>query len=529
MSSAKLLELKQRFLQGSADRVSSLSRALEQVRSDSPDAEAFDQLKRGLHGLAGLAGTHGFRQITEIARAAEVTLGSTFPAKAETCVQVATAIDQIRLEFTRTLTVQVAAADGKVSRGNVLVLEQDPRVSQKLARELGEEGFSVRAATTLAEALSLIDARVPDAIVTETILTDGSGFDLVEQVRATPAGRNTRAVILGSESNFLEKVQAIRCGADAFFEKQLDSVGVARRLRNLLDKPASSAQRILSVEDDPEQAEFLRAVLETGGYHVQVCTDPARFEQDLVAFRPDLVLMDILLPKVSGYDLARYIRQHEAYSTLPILFLTSDAQARAETMRAGGDDHLTKPISPGLLLTAVSQRLERANSVQRLIDRDGLTGLLTHSAFLERSKAVLSSCQRFDENRAALVMLDIDHFKGINDRYGHAVGDRLLATFAALLRRNVRNTDVVGRYGGDEFAFILNDLAQVDAERIVNRLGTEFSNLAQQAEDGTQFRATFSAGIAMARSAGSVEDWKKSADEAMYVAKNAGRNQVRAA
>jgi diguanylate cyclase (GGDEF)-like protein len=418
---------------------------------------------------------------------------------------------------------------GKVSRGSVLVVDQDELISQSLARELGAEGFSVRTATTVAEALRLIGARVPDAIVTETILSDGTGFDLVEQVHATPAGRKTRALILGSESNFLEKVQAIRCGADAYFEKQLDSAGVARRLRSLLDKPASSAQRILSVEDDSEQAEFFRAVLETAGYHVQVCSDPARFEQDLISFRPDLILMDILLPKVSGYDLARYLRQHEAYSTLPILFLTSDAQARVETMRAGGDDHLTKPISPSLLLAAISQRLERATSVQRLIDRDGLTGLLTHSAFQDRSRGILNSCRRFEENRAALVMLDIDHFKLVNDRYGHAVGDRVLASFAALLRRNVRNTDVVGRYGGDEFAFILNDLAQVDAERIVNRLSSEFSTLAHRADDGTLFRATFSAGIAMAGSAASVEDWKKAADEAMYLAKHAGRNQVRAA
>ena len=283
------------------------------------------------------------------------------------------------------------------------------------------------------------------------------------------------------------------------------------------------------MEDDPLQASFLRSVLTSAGYEVRVCQEPGRFEADLMSFRPDLVLMDILLPGIRGYDLARYLRQDERHATLPIIFLTTEGQveARIETARAGADDHLMKPVEPALLLATVSARIERARFVKSLLGRDGLTRLLNQGSFLERATSVLARRRRDRDQTTAWVMIDVDHFKSVNDRYGHPAGDRVLSALATLLRRRLRQSDTVGRYGGEEFAVLLEDLQEADALRLIRRLLAEFSAQSHLTSDGSSFHATFSAGIAMLDTATmDLNGWRQAADTALYAAKAAGRNQV---
>jgi len=321
----------------------------------------------------------------------------------------------------------------------------------------------------------------------------------------------------------------MHCGADGFFEKPVDWEALMRRLLHLLDRNRSESGRVLAVEDDPQQAAFVRAVLGSAGYEVQVCDDPKHFEMDLGSFRPDIVLMDVVLPGLSGYDLARYLRQQERHATLPILFLTTEGQidARIEGARAGGDDYLVKPTPPALLLTAVTARVERARFVRSLLGRDGLTRLLNHTTFLERAAAVLASARRDGSRSLAWAMLDVDHFKSVNDRYGHPTGDRVLTSLAALLRRRLRQSDTIGRYGGEEFAVLLDALSQEEAVRLLERLLAEFAAQSHHAPDGSTFHVTFSAGIAMLEPASmDLNAWRGTADAALYAAKGAGRNRV---
>ena len=210
-----------------------------------------------------------------------------------------------------------------------------------------------------------------------------------------------------------------------------------RRLEFLFHRARVETPRVLSVEDDPHQANFLTAVLESAGYEVRICSEPDSFFADIAAFRPDLVLMDIQLPGASGYDLVRSLRQEETQAMLPVVFLTTQAElgSRIETARAGGVDHMVKPVSPGLLLSTVASRIERARFLRSLVERDGLTRLLSHTAFLERARVAVARQERHPDWECAFVMLDIDRFKAVNDLYGHPAGDRVLATLAALLRR----------------------------------------------------------------------------------------------
>jgi diguanylate cyclase (GGDEF)-like protein len=175
----------------------------------------------------------------------------------------------------------------------------------------------------------------------------------------------------------------------------------------------------------------------------------------------------------------------------------------------------------------VATRIERARFVKSLLGRDGLTRLLTHTAFLERAAAALSHAGRHPDRSVAWAMIDVDHFKSINDRFGHPTGDRVLVSLSALLRRHLRQSDTIGRYGGEEFAALLHDLEEEQAVRLMTRLLGRFASVEHTAPDGSKFTASFSAGVAMLEPTSmDLNRWRQAADSALYAAKAAGRRTV---
>jgi diguanylate cyclase (GGDEF)-like protein len=328
-----------------------------------------------------------------------------------------------------------------------------------------------------------------------------------------------------AQADFLDKVEAIASGADGYFEKPVNWDELLRRLQHLLERRTQEPARILCVEDFEEQAVYLKSVLASVGYQVELLSDPRGFEAALVGFRPDLVLMDILLPGVSGYELTRFLRQDPRFSALPVLFMTTDAQpdARIRGLKAGGDDHLVKPLAPALLLTAVASHLERARLIKSLTERDGLTRLFTHSAFLSRVREAFERRRREANPRSALLMLDVDQLAAVNERHGHQSGDAVLASFATLLRRSLRQADVLARYGGGQFAALVEGLEQAELARLVKRLREDFARAPQRAEAGSSFHVTVTAGVAVLQPRfARFEDWVRAADVALQQAKQEG-------
>lgn len=280
------------------------------------------------------------------------------------------------------------------------------------------------------------------------------------------------------------------------------------------------------VDDDPELLEHYGLVLEEGGLEVWRVNNPADILGALSEFRPDIVLMDVQMGNFRGPDLARLLRFEPEWLGLPIIYLSSenDREFQVDALAKGGDDFLTKPVSDEFLLRAVTVRCYRARQLDKLASRDSLTGLLKHSVARAEINKEYARCQRQGE-QSAVAMLDLDHFKQVNDRYGHRTGDLVIKGLANLLRHQLRKSDVIGRYGGEEFVLALPNCSLTDARRVLQSVCEHMAGIVFHG-DGQEFRVTLSVGIVPLQNYLTSDDAIDAADQALYRQKQAGRNGV---
>lgn len=531
-------ELKNQYLTRSSERLDQISDLLNSLAKAPGDIALLRDLMRQFHWLAGSGSIYGFPQITKLGthgeEFCEQLLRANKPLTRSDWDKCKALLDALRVTFSgdddpQRATYERAIPKGQYDGAEILFVDSDQSNFLFLAKILEEQGMSVRNMKTALNALESCGHKMPRAVVIALPLPDASGYELVERIRMLNNGQDPVIFFVSNKSGFLDKVQAIHCGADGFFQIPVDWEAVETRLKYLMDRGKPQNYRILSVEDDPDQAYFIRYVLESAGYRVHHIADPMQFEEALLSFNPDLVMLDILLPGMTGYELARYLRQDERWATMPILFLTTQNQLEAhiESARAGADDHLVKPVPPALLLSAAASRLERARFLKNLLHRDGLTRLLTHTAFMEQAQGIVSQCKRNPHRLAALMLIDLDRFKTINEKYGYATGDKILISLSTVLRQRLRSSDVLGRFGGEEVAVIVEDLEEYDAVNLAQRLLHDFATMRHRAPDGSEFQMTFSAGVAMLDSKlMDVERWRRHAEQALRAAKNNGRNCV---
>jgi diguanylate cyclase (GGDEF)-like protein len=193
-------------------------------------------------------------------------------------------------------------------------------------------------------------------------------------------------------------------------------------------------------------------------------------------------------------------------------------------MGEGGDDFLTKPIKPRHLIATVRTRASRARNLKARMVRDSLTGLYNHTYTLQLLEDAASRARR-DGRPLTFAMLDIDHFKKVNDNYGHPMGDRVLKSLALFLKQRLRKTDHIGRYGGEEFAVVLPDTDAASAHRLLDEIRRRFAEIPYPAQP-RDLTCTFSCGLAQLEDHLDAASLSARADQALYAAKRAGRNQV---
>lgn len=341
------------------------------------------------------------------------------------------------------------------------------------------------------------------------------------------SGKHLPTVMMSKDMSFEARLRAVRDGIEGIVAAPVDSQELNEWIKHLSEHRTPQRADILLVDDDPLISEIYAEAMEEIGLNVLIAESAGEAFDLLRSNHIDLMLLDLRMPDIDGVEFARILRQDRNFLSLPIIFLSGerDSDRQLEARRHGGDDFILKPVEPQRLQQIVLLRLERARALQKLIEHDSLTGLLKHSRFHNQLEQEVERSRRTRAD-ICVALIDVDHFKSVNDRYGHPSGDRVLLSLATLFRNMLRKTDLVGRLGGEEFGAVLLDTDTPHAKAVIDRIRTEFEGIEFQSGE-QRFHVSFSAGICGFRHDLSAAELVRHADEMLYEAKANGRGRTR--
>lgn len=322
-------------------------------------------------------------------------------------------------------------------------------------------------------------------------------------------------------------------GAGKNSEESTTGTGVAEK------EISEISTRILVVDDEEVVCRFLENLLVAAGHQVEVCFSGQDAVTKLRRRPYDLVITDLRMPGVDGVEVLRKAKELHPGCEVIIITAYASVKSAVEVMKLGAYDYISKPFNIDRIRMVVSKAMEKRTLLRaaeerdfykRLSQIDALTEVYNYRAFQELMETEIRRAKRYGRP-LSLLMIDLDHLKVVNDTFGHPVGDSILRQVAWLLKKSVRNCDVVARYGGDEFAVILIETDKDDAMSTASRLvrlveGARF----EQGEDfeGSNHRVTISTGLAsFPADAREKADLVAKADQALYEAKTLGGNRVR--
>ena len=335
-------------------------------------------------------------------------------------------------------------------------------------------------------------------------------------------GGDDRLIIMMTNRaiTFIERQQLSALGNVRITSVMEDLKRVRDMIRDWMRDRTMLGYRVLLVEDSQTDAYLATSYMQTVGVEVLHIQNATEVLEAIEAFQPDLIISDLHMAECEGDQMARIIRQ-DRDATMPIIFLSAEGNSEKQlfALAAGADGFIRKPLHKEPFIKVLKSTIRRSVALENRMRRDPLTNLLNRAQFDTNMRRMAERGEG-----CALAVLDIDHFKLVNDTHGHPVGDQVICRLAKLLEDGVRSTDFVGRMGGEEFALLMPACDLENANTVMNRLREQFNQITFRCEGGEDFRCTFSGGM--------VELGKdfvaayKSADDALYESKRMGRNRV---
>ena len=439
----------------------------------------------------------------------------------------------------------------------VLVVDDIAANLRLLQVKLLNEYYQVAVAASGPEALSIAARWMPDVVLLDVMMPGMDGFEVCRRLKAQPLTAHVPVVMVTALTDQAERVRALDAGADDFLSKPVDDAMLFARLRALLrvkqvtdawrlrsetarelgfepkaGPPAGVAgARALIVDAEAAETEHLASVLRTEGIEVAGCLDATEAWGTLMEGGHDVVLLSLSLDTVDALRFASRLRAETATRDLPVILIGDHAQKNLvrRGFEIGANDHVLRPVDPNELRARVRNQIRRKRYQDMLradLDRslelavtDPLTGLRNRRYVRRHLDAVLRNAG------AAVLLLDVDHFKAVNDTHGHAIGDGALREVAERVRVHLRSADVVARYGGEEFLVVMTGAMAEDGRLVAERLRQAVGSRPMMV-DGVSFPVTVSVGVAAGMAGSSGDDVISAADSALYRAKDNGRNRV---
>jgi len=289
-------------------------------------------------------------------------------------------------------------------------------------------------------------------------------------------------------------------------------------------------ETILIVDDTVSNLDILSELLKE--YDLIESTNGAEALEIVNDEKVDLILLDIMMPEMDGHEVCQVLKGNPKTADIPIIFITAktDEESIEKAYNVGGSDYIAKPFKTKELLARVKRELKITklqNELKRLASTDSMTHLYNRRHFIQLSNQTIALARR-EKRKISLVMLDIDKFKNINDTYGHQTGDEVIVSLSDILKENSRKSDIVCRYGGEEFVLLLPDANLDRAYTVAEKIREKAERFCLETESNKQLHFTVSLGISelSLEAENSLESALKKADDALYRAKESGRNRV---
>ncbi|WP_339723238.1 diguanylate cyclase [uncultured Paraglaciecola sp.] len=542
----KLAEFRITFIAEFEEKIAVLIELWSEARS-SHSIEAIKQFRFEVHSLKGSSGTLNFITLSD-------RLGM-IEEEVAPCEEKINQFKSIIPFIDRHMNSMIEAS--RINPNPLLVLKTAPEVLGEL-REPLKNNIDITTQSYRDIKIALIDDNETTAVHTK--LLAGFGFAIshfksiekLEEVLALQtfnlvlididnttsslaqmfayAGKlraiGTDVFVLSSSSSFENRLAAVRARVNEFLLKPLNITTLVSKIRKNFKLDLIRPYRILLLDDQASVGIFYKTLLEDEHVEVLAINQPEMIMAELESFHPDVFLLDMHMPNISGLEIARILRQQSKYDYVPIIFLTADEDINTKlaVLECGADDVIPKNTPPNLIVQQVDSRIQRGQEIRYLASRDSLTGVLNHGQIMDAAAHALRLSSR-QQNPTVVVMIDLDHFKQVNDKYGHIAGDKVLIALGQLLLQSVRDTDYVGRYGGEEFMVVFSDTNPSIIETKMNHILSAFLQINFTVAD-TFFQSSFSAGLASSTRHEKLSEFISSADAALYKAKKAGRSRI---
>ena len=448
----------------------------------------------------------------------------------------------------------------------VLVVDDIPANVKLLEAKLSAEYFGVVTATNGREAIALCERGEVDIVLLDVMMPGMNGFEVCRRLKGAPSTAHIPVVIVTTLDQPRDRLQGLDAGADDFLTKPLDDTALFARVRSLArlkamtdelrsravasvrlgiaDPLATAAAetglngRILLVEDRPNVADRLQSAL--SAFHaVEIENNAEQAVMRAAEGEFDAVVVSLGLSGQDGLRLCSQLRSLERTRNISVLLMgeTEDRERILRGLEIGAHDFLVRPIDRNELLARVRTQVRRKRFTERLRDSvqssmemavmDQLTGL-HNRRFMDNRLSVMFDESALRARSLSLLVLDIDHFKSVNDSWGHDVGDEVLREFADRVRACTRGIDLVARMGGEEVVVVLPDTGRDAAYRVAERIRERVESAPFAVQNNTRdIKVTVSVGVSNRR-AGDISsaEMMKRADDALYRAKAGGRNRV---
>ncbi|HEY9846044.1 MAG TPA: response regulator, partial [Candidatus Caenarcaniphilales bacterium] len=431
---AAVAQVWQRCKSKFSERAALLEQAAAAMLQGTLSNELRTSAKQEAHKLAGSLGMFGFKG-SRLAQEIGQLLQVKAPLEQDQALRLSELVATLRRELQQT-TAPGENPDWIAERPLLLVVDDDQSLAVQLALEADTLGMRVQVATELSQAREVIERDRPQAVLLN-LCAPGSLEDslrlLAELNTYTPP---VPVLVLAGQDQLINRVQVARLGGRGFFSKPVAIAQLHTALSQLLQQSQAQASQVMVVDDDPQVLQGVRRLLEPWGIWVMTLDDPRRFWEVLSATAPELLILDVEMPHLSGIELCQVVRSDPHWSRLPVLVLSAhtDAETVNQVFAAGADDYVSKPIVGPELVTRIFNRLERSRLLRNLAEIDPLTGVANRRKSTQLLNRLLGSGNQHRQP-LCLAVVELDNFQQTNEQYGYDRGEQMLCQVGERLRQ----------------------------------------------------------------------------------------------